>query len=116
MAGRSDPQDDPRPQVFESPPSGHFESVVAPAEHRDVAGAGRSAPLEWEGMVGIAMSYRPPAARETAPAITELDQTPHRGRQSITGATVAESFVPESTMPDSTGARAVVVGQAPANP
>jgi hypothetical protein len=111
MAGRSDPEDDPRPKVFESPPWGLFESVVASAEHRDVAGAGRSAPLEWEGMVGVAVSYGPPAARETAPAITVLDQTPHRGRQSMTGATM-----PESTMAESTGARAVMVGEAPANP
>jgi hypothetical protein len=80
VAGGSDPQDDAWPEVFQVPSWCLFESVVAAAEHCDVAGAGRAALVERGGVVGVAVSYGSAAAWEAAAAIAVFDQTPHRGR------------------------------------
>lgn len=89
VAGRGDPQQYAWPDLDESPPWLLFELVVVSAEHREVADRGRSATVEWNGMVQIRLGGRAPTGREDASGVSLCHPAAQRGGRSVGPAPVA---------------------------
>src|SRR5262245_24576659 len=83
VAGWCYPDDDAGPDVFEAPFGCLFQAVVVSAEHGEVARAGRAAALEWDRVVGVAVSCGAAAAGEAASAVAVFDCAAYRCRRAI---------------------------------